>query len=82
MKEMFFAVVVAVFSVVNIWLVNVQAKKIDEVFNRTRIINQRLCDIDMQTKKLKRNPAILRAEQEEEIKMLKSKLEALEEYDL
>lgn len=82
MKEMFFAVVVAVFSVVNIWLVNVQAKKIDEVFNRTRIINQRLCDIDMQTKKLKRNPAILRVEQEEEIKMLKSKLEALEEYDL
>lgn len=82
MKEMFFAVVVAVFGVVNIWLVNVQAKKIDEVFNRTRIINQRLCDIDMQTKKLKRNPAILRAEQEEEIKMLKSKLEALEEYDL
>lgn len=82
MKEMFFAVVVSVFGVVNIWLVNVQAKKIDEVFNRTRIINQRLCDIDMQTKKLKRNPAILRAEQEEEIKMLKSKLEALEEYDL
>ncbi len=82
MKEMFFAVVVAVFGVVNIWLVNVQAKKIDEVFNRMRIINQRLCDIDMQTKKLKRNPAILRAEQEEEIKMLKSKLEALEEYDL
>lgn len=82
MKEMFFAVVVAVFGVVNIWLVNVQVKKIDEVFNRTRIINQRLCDIDMQTKKLKRNPAILRAEQEEEIKMLKSKLEALEEYDL
>lgn len=82
MKEMFFAVVVAVFGVVNIWLVNVRAKKIDEVFNRMRIINQRLCDIDMQTKKLKRNPAILRAEQEEEIKMLKSKLEALEEYDL
>lgn len=82
MKEMFFAVVVAVFGVVNIWLVNVQAKKIDEVFNRMRIINQRLCDIDMQIKKLKRNPAILRAEQEEEIKMLKSKLEALEEYDL
>lgn len=82
MKEMFFAVVVAVFGVVNIWLVNVQAKKIDEVFNRMRIINQRLCDIDMQTKKLKRNPAILRAEQEEELKMLKSKLEALEEYDL
>lgn len=82
MKEMFFAVVVAVFGVVNIWLVNVQAKKIDEVFNRMRIINQRLCDIDMQTRKLKRNPAILRAEQEEEIKMLKSKLEALEEYDL
>lgn len=82
MKETFFAVVVTVFGAVNIWLVNVQAKKIDEVFNRMRIINQRLCDIEMQTRKLKCNPAILRAEKEEEIKTLKSKLNALEEYDL
>ena len=37
-----FAVVVTVFGVVNIWLVNVHAKKIDEVFERTRILNENL----------------------------------------
>ena len=82
MKEMFFAVVVTVFGVVNIWLVNVQAKKIDEVFANMRRLNQQLCDLELQTRKLKYNPAILKAEREREIETLESKLKALEEYDL
>lgn len=82
MKEMFFAVVVTVFGVVNIWLVNVQAKKIDEVFANMRRLNQQLCDLELQTRKLKYNPAILKAEREKEIETLESKLKALEEYDL
>lgn len=82
MKEMFFAVVVTVFGVVNIWLVNVQAKKIDEVFVNMRRLNQQLCDLELQTRKLKYNPAILKAEREKEIETLESKLKALEEYDL
>lgn len=82
MKEMFFAVVVTVFGVVNIWLVNVQAKKIDEVFVNMRRLNQQLCDLELQTRKLKYNPAILKAEREKEIEILESKLKALEEYDL
>lgn len=82
MKEIFFAVVVTVFGVVNIWLVNVQAKKIDEVFVNMRRLNQQLCDLELQTRKLKYNPAILKAEKEKEVKTLKSKLKVLEEYDL
>lgn len=82
MKEMFFAVVVTVSGVVNIWLVNVQAKKIDEVFANMRRLNQQLCDLELQTRKLKYNPAILKAEREKEIETLESKLKALEEYDL
>ncbi|MBD8956114.1 hypothetical protein KJR06_04865 [Streptococcus lutetiensis] len=82
MKEMFFAVVVTVFGVVNIWLVNVHAKKIDEVFVNIRRLNQQLCDLELQTRKLKYNPAILKAEREKEIETLESKLKALEEYDL
>lgn len=82
MKEMFFAVVVTVFGVVNIWLVNVQAKKIDEVVVNMRRLNQQLCDLELQTRKLKYNPAILKAEREKEIETLESKLKALEEYDL
>ena len=79
---MFFAVVVTVFGVVNIWLVNVHAKKIDEVFVNIRRLNQQLCDLELQTRKLKYNPAILKAEREKEIETLESKLKALEEYDL
>ncbi|HEP3614002.1 TPA: hypothetical protein VCO16_001274 [Streptococcus pyogenes] len=82
MKEMFFVVVVTVFGVVNIWLVNVHAKKIDEVFVNIRRLNQQLCDLELQTRKLKYNPAILKAEREKEIETLESKLKALEEYDL
>lgn len=82
MKEMFFAVVVTVFGVVNIWLVNVHAKKIDEVFVNIRRLNQQLRDLELQTRKLKYNPAILKAEREKEIETLESKLKALEEYDL
>lgn len=79
MKEMFFAVVVTVFGVVNVWLVNVQAKKIDEVFANMRRLNQQLCDLELQTRKLKYSPAFLKAEREKEIETLKSKLKALEE---
>lgn len=79
MKEMFFAVVVTVFGVVNIWLVNVQAKKIDEVFVNMRRLNQQLCDLELQTRKLKYNPAFLKAEREEKIQSLKYELKKLEE---
>lgn len=50
MKEMFFAVVVTVFGAVNIWLVNVQAKKIDEVFGNMRNIDRQLCYLENQIK--------------------------------
>lgn len=79
MKEMFFAVVVTVFGAVNIWLVNVQAKKIDEVFGNMRNIDRQLCYLENQIKKLKYNPAILKANREEKIQSLKHELKKLEE---
>ncbi len=79
MKEMFFAVVVTVFGAVNIWLVEVQSKKIDEVFANMKRLNQQLCDLELQTIKLKYSPAFLKAEREKEIETLKLKLKALEE---
>lgn len=78
MKEMFFAVVVTVFGVVNIWLVNVQAKKIDEVFERTRILNESLDLFGGEVRELNYNPAVQKGKREAEIQRLKSKLDSLE----
>lgn len=78
MKEMFFAVVVTVFGVVNIWLVNVQAKKIDEVFERTRILNKSLDMFGNEVRDLNYNPAVQKGKREAEIQRLKGKLDFLE----
>lgn len=78
MKEMFFAVVVTVFGVVNIWLVNVQAKKIDEVFERTRILYKNLDMLGNKVRDLNYNPAVQKGKREAEIQRLKSKLDFLE----
>lgn len=79
MKEMFFAVVVTVFCVVNIWLVNVQAKKIDEVFERTRILNKNLDRFGNEVRDLNYNPAVQKGKREAEIQRLKYELKKLEE---
>lgn len=78
MKEMFFAVVVTVFGVVNIWLVNVQAKKIDELFERTRMLNKNLDMFGDEVRDLNYNPAVQKGKREAEIQRLKDKLDFLE----
>lgn len=78
MKEMFFAVVVTVFGAVNIWLVNVQCKKIDEVFERTRILNKNLDMLNGEVRDLTYNPAIQKGKREAEIQRLKGRLDFLE----
>ena len=79
MKEMFFAVVATVFGVVNIWLVNVQAKKIDEVFERTRILNENLDMLYNKVRDLSYNPTVRKGKREAEIQRLKYELKKLEE---
>lgn len=79
MKEMFFAVVVTVFGVVNILLVNVQAKKIDEVFERTRILNKNLDMLYNEVRDLSYNPAVQKGKREAEIQRFKYELKKLEE---
>ena len=70
MKEMFFAVVVTVFGVVNILLVNVQAKKIDEVFERTRILNKNLDMLYNEVRDLSYNPAVQKENEKRKFKGL------------
>ena len=78
MKEMFFAVVVTVFGVVNIWLVNVQAKKIDELFERTRMLNKNLDMFGDEVRDLNYNPAVQKGKREAEIQRLQGTLDFLE----
>lgn len=78
MKEIFFAIVVTVFAGVNIWLVDVQAKKVDEVFERTRMLNDYLDRLSDGVRELNCNPAVQKGKREAEIQQLKSKLDSLE----
>ena len=80
MTETVFVVVVTVVTIINSWLVYVRAdKKIDEVFENMRNLNERVLDLENQTIKLKNNPAILKANREDKIQSLKYELKKLEE---